>query len=189
MGSEMCIRDSFFGHLKGVLLDSGNRLENFKALWDDLSTFLLSLWDGLAGGLEHVFKTFFPDAHDAINEFGKSFEEGANAIVQMISDFIDNGLSKIGEKVTSWVSGIGDKIKGAFSGVANFFGFGDDKGGGVLDSKYATTAGAIPVGSTAHQAVTNNVNNTVNQSFNVANRETATYIAKDSTKRTMGVAW
>ena len=180
---------NFFGHLKGVLLDSGNRLENFKALWDDLSTFLLSLWDGLAGGLEHVFKSFFPDAHEAISEFGKSFEEGANAIVQMISDFIDNGLSKIGEKVTSWISGIGDKIKGAFNGVANFFGFGDDKGGGVLDSKYANSAGAIPVGSTAHQAVTNNVNNTVNQSFNVANRETATYIAKDSTKRTMGVAW
>ena len=181
---------SFFDHLKGVLFDSGNRVEHLVDAFFELGKAIFrDAWDGLAGGLEHIFKSFFPDAHEAVNDFEKAFREGAEAIVNGISDFIDNGLSKIGERVTSWVSGIGDKIKGAFNGVANFFGFGDDKGGGVLDSKYATTAGAIPVGSTAHQAVTNNVNNTVNQSFNVANRETATYIAKDSTKRTMGVAW
>ena len=181
---------SFFDHLKGVLFDSGNRVEHLVDAFFELGKAIFrDAWDGLAGGLEHIFKSFFPDAHEAISEFEKAFSEGATAIVNGISDFIDNGLSKIGDKVTSWISGIGDKIKGSFNGVANFFGFGDDNGGGVLDSKYANTAGAIPVGSTAHQAVTNNVNNTVNQSFNVANRETASYIAKDSTKRTMGVAW
>ena len=185
------------GALKGIFTGDFSDYEKYseklvngiKGMWSSLVDWFFNLWGGLAGGLEHTFKSFFPDAHEAVNDFEKAFREGAEAIVNGISDFIDNGLSKIGERVTSWVSGIGDKIKGAFNGVANFFGFGDDKGGGVLDSKYANTAGAIPVGSTAHQAVTNNVNNTVNQSFNVANRETATYIAKDSTKRTMGVAW
>lgn len=182
----------------------------FKGMWQGFSDFVWGIFDGLAGALEYAFKTFFPDAHAMISQFGDAMSSVADTVLNGITGFFDRGLQAITDKVTGWIGGIAGKISGAFDGVKSFFGFGDDEKKEVKPEKaranevedatraidaveaipyeLGTSAAAMPVAPTpANQSVTNNINNQVSQTFNVRSREEAGFLAQ-KTPRLMGGA-
>lgn len=200
---------SFFGNLENLLLSFGGTLSGvvvgiftgdfalleeqglaffdaFKGMWEGFRDFVWGIFDGLAGALEYAFQKFFPDAHETVTAFGDAISSAANTLLKAISDLFDKGLGELGDKVLGWVAGIGGKISGAIGGVKSFLGLGDDEKGGVLTPDSATVAAIAPT-TYAQQSTMTNINNTVNQTFNVKSREEAGFLAT-KTPRLMGGA-
>lgn len=177
---------SFLSNLSKALFGSAEDAKAIRDAWDDFFSAIGHVWDGLAGGLEYAFEQFFPDAHKTIESFGQLVEEAATEAIDGLTDFFDRGFDALLDKIGGLATKAKEKLKGAMSSVADFFGFGTDESSGeVLGSGYAATA-VSPSATT--QSVTNNINNSVRQTFTVQKAEQAAYLSKATTPRFLGGA-
>ena len=135
-------------------------IEGIKNIWNSIVEFFTGLWDSV----KNIFTTF-------VEWVGLLFENPVEAVKQAwsgITDFFQN----LWENVFGIFTGFVDKVKNIWSGIKNFFGFGDsdinvteNKNVSAVDKAMESTAG---VSNSYASNIYNNSNPaTINSNSNI----------------------
>ena len=145
---------------------------------------------------------------------GKAVSETFGEVLSFVGDLIEQGIDLCMKAIADLVTTITDSISSAFSGISKLLGFGseditgdkskqeseaNERGSGFFDflkfekgddvkaSVKDDSIQAVTPTSYTTNSVTN-VQNSVAQTFNVSNRETAAHLARNATPRFAGGA-
>lgn len=145
--------DAIFGYFESFFSWLGEKFPALKPLFDGFISVLSNVKDVIYKVWEAV-KKFFSALFD-LNLDGMI--QAAKDALYAVLDLIKNVWSKVGEVISGGV-------KKAWSGVKNFFGFGDDEAASVANANAPQTPMPASVISNSGGNVTQNVN--VNQTIN-----------------------
>lgn len=98
----------------GIEAAFGDLVDSVKKTFSGLSDFVFGLWDGLAGGLAYVFKSYLPDTYSAI----ESFESAVISIFGRMGDLAGKAKDAVVRSVVAAfdrLSGFANDVGSALS--------------------------------------------------------------------------